>query len=120
MTATPASEPAAKASKRLQTLVAPIALLTLLAAMSAFLAITNLVTLRQSRQWVNHSHQVIETTQALFNEVLNVESGQRGYLLSRNEQYFDNFEAGQAALPKLMNRLEGLVAEAHRTRVEAH
>jgi PAS domain S-box-containing protein len=93
-----------------RTLAAPIALLTLLAAMSVFLAITNLVTLRQSRQWVNHSHQVIETTQALMIEVLNVESGQRGYLLSQNAQYLDSFEAGQAALPELMARLRRLVA----------
>ncbi|HEX4179968.1 MAG TPA: CHASE3 domain-containing protein [Caulobacteraceae bacterium] len=96
---------------RQRTLVAPIALLTVLAAMSVFLAITNLATLRQSRQWVNHSHQVIETTQALFNEVLSVESGQRGYLLAQNEQYLDSFKAGQAALPKLMGRLRALVAD---------
>jgi len=93
-----------------RTLVAPIALLTLLAAMSVFLAITHLATIRQTRHWVNHSHQVIETTQALMNEVLNVESGQRGYMLTQDTRYLDNYEAGKAALPALMTRLQSLVA----------
>jgi PAS domain S-box-containing protein len=101
--------PEAPGSRR--TLVAPITLLTLLAAMSVFLAITHLVTLRQSRLWVNHSHQVIETTQALMTEVLNVESGQRGYLLSHDPRYLDNYESGKIALPALMDRLSGLVAD---------
>jgi len=93
-----------------RTLVAPIALLTLLAAMSVFLAITHLVTIRQTRHWVNHSHQVIETTQALLTEVLNVESGQRGYMLTKAPRYLDNYESGKAALPSLMTRLRDLVA----------
>ena len=98
-------------SRARQALVAPIALLTLLAAMSVFLAITHLVTLRQTRHWVNHSHQVIETTQAVMTEVLNVESGQRGYLLTRDPRFLDSYESGRAALPALMTRLRGLVAE---------
>ncbi len=93
-------------------LIAPIALLTLLAAMSVFLAITHLVTLRQTRHWVAHSHEVIETTQAILTEVLNVESGQRGYILGRNERFLDNFEAGQAALPALETRLLQLTADS--------
>jgi PAS domain S-box-containing protein len=92
-------------------LAAPIALLTLIAAMSVFLALTHLVTLRETRRWVNHSHQVIETTQSILTQVLNVESGQRGYILGRNPLFLDNFEAGRAALPPLTARLRNLVAD---------
>ena len=110
MTATRPLGPTPDNAGSRRTLAAPIALLTLLAAMSVFLAITHLATIRQTRHWVNHSHQVIETTQALLNEVLNVESGQRGYMLTHDAGYLDNYESGKAALPVLMTRLQGLVA----------
>ena len=98
---------------------APITLLTLLAAMSIFLAITQLVTIRQTRHWVSHSHQVIETTQALLGEVLSVESGQRGYLLTRDPHMLGAYEASKAALPALMTRLSDLVAASPEQRRRA-
>jgi len=104
--------PAPHVTKYRQTLVAPIALLTLLAAMSLFLAITHLVTLRQTRHWVNHSHQVIETTQTLMNEVVNIESAQRGYLLTQDARMLDTYQASKASLPTLMTQLERLVADS--------
>jgi PAS domain S-box-containing protein len=109
-----------RANSARRALAAPIALLTLVAAMSVFLALTHLVTLRETRRWVNHSHQVIETTQTILTEVLNVESGQRGYILARNPLFLDNFEAGRAALPRLTARLQGLVAENAEQRARAN
>lgn len=119
MNATRTHGPAPDDIRSRRTLVAPITLLTLLAAMSVFLAITHLVTLRQTRHWVNHSHQVIETTQALMTAVLNVESGQRGYLLTRDQRMLGAYEAGKAALPALMAKLSDLVADSPEQRRRA-
>jgi PAS domain S-box-containing protein len=102
-----------------QTLVAPISLLTLLAAMSVFLAITHLVTIRQTRYWVTHSHQVIETTQAVMTEVLNVESGQRGYLLAHDDSFLGSYNAGLKALPPLIKRLDQLLADSPEQKARA-
>jgi PAS domain S-box-containing protein len=110
VTATRAPGPESRVFDSRRALIAPIALLTVLAAMSVFLAITHLIAIRQTRQWVDHSHQVIETTQTLLIEILNVESGQRGYLLTKDEHYLEYYETATISLPPLMNRLRGLVA----------
>ena len=57
------------------------------------LAVNHLVTVRESRGWVAHSRDVIETTQALFSDVQDVESGTRGYLLSNDPRYLDQLSS---------------------------
>jgi PAS domain S-box-containing protein len=83
--------------------------LVLLAAMTVFLAITDLVNLRHSREWERHSHAVIETTQALFSDVLEVESGLRGYLGSNNPLFLDHYGQAMAAAPIEIDQLRRLV-----------
>jgi PAS domain S-box-containing protein len=114
--ATPA--PAAQEPRPLQAaasgrvLIAPVLLLVLLAALTAFLAINHLVTARQSRGWVSHSRDVIETTQALFAKVQDVESGQRGFALTNGDlRMLDNYDVSRAAIPPLEAKLKTLVAD---------
>jgi PAS domain S-box-containing protein len=90
---------------------APLGFVVLLVAMTAFLAITDLVNVRRAREWVRHSHAVIETTQKLFIDVLDVESGTRGYLLAKNPRFLDHFEDARAAAPGDMTALSALVAD---------
>ena len=92
-------------------LAAPAALLAVVVAMTAFLAVHHLVTVRDSRQWVRHSHDVIEASQALFSHVQDVESGQRGYMIYGDPRFLDAFEAGEATVPADMRRLAALVRD---------
>ncbi len=92
-------------------LAAPGVLIAVLVAMSAFLAVHHLVTVRDSRLWVRHSRDVIETTQSLFSRVQDVESGQRAYMLSGNAGMLDAYVAGAAAAPADMRRLADLVRD---------
>ena len=93
-------------------MVAPVALLVLLAAMTVFLATNHLVAIRQSRGWVAHSRDVIETTQIVFSRVQDVESGQRGYLLSNGDsRLLDAYDISRAAIPPLESKLKALVAD---------
>jgi PAS domain S-box-containing protein len=96
-------------SKR--TLFAPISLLIVLAMMSAFLTVNHYIAARQSRQWVLHSHQVIETSQSMFADVQDVESGMRGLLLAQNETFSDNYQAGMDQFPVVAAELTRLVAD---------
>ena len=57
-------------------------MLALLVAMAAFQVLNHVSALRKNRAMVDHSHAVIEATQALFSLVQDAETGQRGYQLS--------------------------------------
>ena len=93
-------------------MIAPVLLLILLAAMTAFLATNHLVAIRQSRGWVAHSRDVIETTQTLFTRVQDVESGQRGYMLSSGDvRLLDTYDISRDAIPQLESRLKDLVRD---------
>jgi PAS domain S-box-containing protein len=82
-----------------RTLFAPISLLIVLAMMSAYLTINHYNASRKSRQWVIHSHQVVEAAQSMFSDVQDVESGTRGLLLAKSPVYLDNFQTGVQQFP---------------------
>jgi PAS domain S-box-containing protein len=105
MTSTPPSIP------RRRVLLAPLGFLVLLVAMTVFLAVVHLVGLRSTRDWVRHSHNVIEGAQTLFIDVLDVESGTRGYLSSGDPRFLDHYEKASQAAPGDMARLRALVAD---------
>jgi PAS domain S-box-containing protein len=95
-----------------RTLFAPISLLIVLALMSAFLTINHYNSARQSRQWVIHSHQVVEAAQSMFSDVQDVESGTRGLLLAKSPVYLDNFQTGVQQFPVAAAELVRLVADS--------
>jgi PAS domain S-box-containing protein len=93
-------------------LIAPVALLVLLAALTVFQAVNHLVAARQSRTWVDHSRQVILVAHTLFAKVQDVESGQRGFILAAGDPRMLNaYDAGRAAIPGLEARLKSLAAD---------
>lgn len=51
----------------------------------------SLVRSSTDRQWVTHSHQVIETLDAVQGNITDAETGQRGYLLTGERPYLDPY-----------------------------
>ncbi len=94
-----------------RTLFAPISLLIVLALMSAFLTINHYNSARKSRQWVIHSHQVIEAAQSMFSDVQDVESGARGLFFTKSPVYLDNYQAGVQQFPVAAAELTRLVVD---------
>jgi CHASE3 domain sensor protein len=47
----------------------------------------------EERQWVIHTHIVLETLDAIFANVLDIESGVRGFLLTGKETYLETYSA---------------------------
>ena len=107
----PQPSTAQTAPRSWRALIAPVALLLLLAAMTAFLEINQLVTLRQSRAWVGHSHDVIDATWALLSTVEELTSSQRAYLLAHDPAALRGFKRDRARLPSEEARLLGMVQD---------
>jgi PAS domain S-box-containing protein len=101
-------------------LVAPIVLLVILGAMTAFMAIDNLVLTRTERGWVSHSRDVIEATQQVFSSATQVESAQRAYAFDGDASFLQHFDADCAAVAAEGARLRALVADnpGQRARVD--
>ncbi|HZC17402.1 MAG TPA: response regulator [Caulobacteraceae bacterium] len=92
-------------------LAAPVALLVVLAAMTVFLAIDHLALTRTGQGRVNHSRDVIETTQSLFTAAVEVESAQRAYAFNGDARYLDHFDADSAAVASTGAALRALVKD---------
>jgi signal transduction histidine kinase/ActR/RegA family two-component response regulator len=71
-----------------------------------------------ARFWLDRSHAVMERLQRQLQAVLDVETGQRGYLLTLNEGYLVPYEQGQSVLAtngrELARLLDGQVAQLKR------
>ena len=67
--------------------------------------------LRQSRQPVVHTREVISTAQALELAVRDAESGERGYLLTGQSAYLDPYRSGIRDAPILLANLKQLTAD---------
>ena len=105
------NRPSAPANGRRDVLAA-LALFVLLALLTVFMVVTHLTTEQSERAWVRHSYQVIESTQDLFTLLLEVESGQRGYIVSgRNPRYLAQYEISRERIPAASAALVDLVKD---------
>ncbi len=100
------------ATRTWRELVAPIALLVILGAMTAFMAVDNLVLTRTERGWVSHSRDVIEATQEVFSSAAQVESAQRAYAFNGDASFLQHFDADCAAVAAEGAKLRALVADS--------
>jgi len=73
-----------------------------------FLAI---VSLRQRSQDARHSQQVIAVANRLQTYVIDLETGARGYALTRDERYLDPWRSAQALYPVAINGLVQLTRD---------
>ena len=89
----------------------PGILLAFLAGLAVTLASGHLYSVRQSRHWIAHSHEVIEATQALLSLVQDVESGQRVYVATGDPRFLDTYDQSRGAIPAAVARLEALTAD---------
>ena len=78
--------------------------LTLMAIVSIviFMSVQSLVT---SAKWVNHTYEVIRTAESVGAAMVDMETGQRGFMVAGKDEYLEPFNNGQKAFNKLI--LEG-------------
>jgi len=65
----------------------------------------------EALRWVLHTHQVIEQLERTSSTVKDAETGQRGFLLTRQESYLEPYYAAESALENELTALERLTAD---------
>src|SRR5712671_5231403 len=98
---------AALATRRI--LPVSITLLLVLAGLTGFLLVNQRVTVRESRAWVGHSHEVMQTTQRLYAYIAELGSAERGYLLSASPAFLVNYDGSKTGLSSTAAALRNLV-----------
>jgi signal transduction histidine kinase/DNA-binding response OmpR family regulator/HPt (histidine-containing phosphotransfer) domain-containing protein len=87
-----------------------IPIFLLMALLVAFGVLTGHAT-RIAQQSVDHTRAVIQDTQMLFVEVLNAETGQRGYLLTENDIYLAPYNLAMKTIPATTEALKHEIAD---------
>ncbi len=65
----------------------------------------------ESAQWVTHSYQVIDNSEALLSSLENAETGQRGYLITGEESYLAPYNGASQAVRADMERIRSLTMD---------
>jgi CheY-like chemotaxis protein len=63
----------------------------------AYFGLQSAITEREEQAWVLHTYQVMEQARKVMSDVLDAETGQRGYLLTHEPSYLDPYKKGVAA-----------------------
>ena len=61
--------------------------------------------------WVTHTHQVLEHLSGVSSALKDAETGQRGYLLTGDENYLEPYNAGREAVLPLLKELRQLTSD---------
>lgn len=88
-------------------LLLPIAFLSGLATF-CYLKIRDLI---RSNELVNHTHAVKSTLEMSFSLLKDAETGQRGYLLTRDTIFLQPFHSTIQKIDQVMNRLDSMVKD---------
>jgi PAS domain S-box-containing protein len=78
---------------------------------NAVVSYRNLGHLRRDARQVTHTHEVIEGTEKILGSVRDIESAQRGYVLSRDPAFLQPCEDALERYPSQLARLRTLVAD---------
>jgi PAS domain S-box-containing protein len=97
---------------RKRAIIPPILLLAILAGLTGFLALNHLASTQRLRTLVLQSHAVIEQAQGLLSEVQDAETGQRGFMITRDPFYLDPYTSAREAVPDSIRRLRLMVADS--------
>jgi len=64
-----------------------------------------------SQKWVNHTHEVIEHGDEIMAELVNMETGLRGYLITGQEEFLEPYYSGREHFDKLTDETKELVSD---------
>jgi CHASE3 domain sensor protein/CheY-like chemotaxis protein/nitrogen-specific signal transduction histidine kinase len=97
-------------------LLAGIPVLLILAIIS-FFVLQSAASERDEQAWVLHTYQVMEQARKILSDVLDAETGQRGYLLTHQASYLDPYKKGVAAADHDIEIFKTLTADNPRQQV---
>lgn len=62
--------------------------------------------LKENREWVTHTHQVLEKAQAILASAVDMETGMRGYLLAGEGSFLEPYDAGSRLFAQQIEELQ--------------
>ena len=65
----------------------------------------------EDREWVTHTHLVLEKLQAVLIDITQAETGQRGYMLTGEEGYLEPYQGGSTQVHEHIEQLRKLTAD---------
>jgi CHASE3 domain sensor protein len=74
----------------------------------AFWSTTQLIS---TAHWVAHTHQVIANLESLFADLSKAEAGQRGYIITGNEQYLEPYYLATASVNDTVREIRQLTSD---------
>ena len=86
-------------------------LAVVLLAVISVIAYRNTQTLIETDRWVVHTHEVLTTLEVTLSQLKDAETGQRGYVITGNEQYLEPYQAARRELPQRIARLRILTMD---------
>lgn len=108
--ALPPAEDAAKQTFDTPLLIG-VALLVAVLAGNAGLTYRNTRQLDENSHWVVHTHEVLHLTNQVLAALTEAETGQRGFLITGGDQYFQFYEAASARSREILTKLESKTSD---------
>jgi methyl-accepting chemotaxis protein len=76
----------------------------------------NTVTLTETAESVAQTHRVLEHLEAVFSDMKDAETGQRGYIITGSERYLEPFRVAQGAIAQDLKALRDLIRDVNQQR----
>lgn len=83
----------------------------ILLALFAFVVYTNTNTLLETARWVDHTEKTIAMGHKLIEDLLNMETGQRGYLITGEPEFLEPYNKGKNNIFRELKEAIGLVRD---------
>jgi PAS domain S-box-containing protein len=90
-----------------RTVALPVLLLVMLAAVLA----SEILLLGASLRWVDHSDQVIATARQLMRNMVEMDTAERGYSLTKEPSFLETYNEAESRVPEQIQILEKLTAD---------
>lgn len=95
---------------RTEILVVNLSVIALLVVISV-IAYRGLTSLNETAIWVAHTHEVISEAQLIQRLVVDMETGERGFLIAGKEEFLEPYDIGIKRYIETRERLRGLVSD---------
>ena len=83
----------------------------LIVALNAWFAFRSINVLLEDEYWVQHTWQVISQVESITSSAKDAETGNRGYLITGDEEYLGPYRSAQRNLPRQLDEFRSLTAD---------
>ncbi len=77
----------------------------------SYVSYQNANLLSENAAWVGHTHEVTETVETALSQIKDLETGQRGYIITGLDDYLAPFQTGSAAIEVTLDKLQKLTVD---------